>query len=296
MPKSFAFVLLLIFVIGACGTSENLEADHTVWKDRRVQSLQTNWVSLAGLHWVESNASRIGSDPNSDIVLPPDAPRLLGTLYRGAEGFEFVPAPSVEVTADDVPFTGGAIRTDSDGTPTTLRTGPWRFSVIERYSRHALRLYDDRKMDTISADDLDFYPLASEWQVESRFEPHPEPIVVLTPTYTGDIQELVSPGMVHFEIGGTAYRLDVLEGGESTYFVMFNDDTNRAETYEAGRYMYVDHEDRNRRIILDFNRAYNPPCAFTPYATCPYPPPQNRLDRSIEAGEKRLGPDWPATS
>jgi uncharacterized protein len=295
MMAHFRHLALLITVsiaISACGSGASYDDEHADWKDRRVQSLRTNWVSLAGLYWLESDVNQIGSDALADVVFPTDAPALIGTLYRGNDGFEFQPSASADVSADGRPFTGGELQTDADGAPTVLQTGPWRFSVIERYGRHAVRLYDDRRQDLLNGDDLPFYPLSSDWRIVSRFEAHPEPVVVLTPTFTGDIQDLISPGTVHFEIDGETYSLDVLEGSETRYFVMFNDHTNASETYEAGRYMYVDHEDRNGQVLLDFNQAYNPPCAFTPHATCPYPPQQNRLDVAVLAGEMRVREGW----
>jgi uncharacterized protein len=295
MMAHFRHLALLITVsisISACGSGASYDDEHADWKDRRVQSLRTNWVSLAGLYWLESDVNQIGSDALADVVFPTDAPALIGTLYRGNDGFEFQPSAYADVSADGRPFTGGELQTDADGAPTVLQTGPWRFSVIERYGRHAVRLYDDRRQDLLNGDDLPFYPLSSDWRIVSRFEAHPEPVVVLTPTFTGDIQDLISPGTVHFEIDGETYSLDVLEGSETRYFVMFNDHTNASETYEAGRYMYVDHEDRNGQVLLDFNQAYNPPCAFTPHATCPYPPPQNRLDVAVLAGEMRVREGW----
>lgn len=293
MPRIRIILMSLAVVItfAACGSNVSYEDEHADWKERRVHSLRTNWVSLAGLYWIGSDVNRVGSDESGEVVFPPDAPALIGTLYHGNDGFEFQPS-TADISIEGAPFTGGEIQTDVDGPPTVLQTGPFRFSVIERYGRHAVRLYDDRRQDVLSGDDLPFYPLSPEWIIVSQFEPHLEPMVVVTPTFTGDLQELISPGTVHFDIDGEAYSLDVLEGSETRYFIMFNDLTNASETYEAGRYVYVDHEDRSGQVVLDFNQAYNPPCAFTPHATCPYPPPQNRLDVAITAGEMRVKEDW----
>lgn len=285
--------LVIVFVITAgCGGAESFESGHQTWLDRRVESLQQNWVSLAGLYWLDGQQNSIGSAADRDVVLPEDAPAEVGVVRLDGSQYHFEPAPGASVRVDGAAFEGGAISSDARGDATRLEVGPYRFSLIERYGRHAIRLHDTRRQSLVSAADLPFYSLDRAWRVEGRFEPHDVPAIVYTPTYTGDLQEMVSPGTVFFELDGISYSLDALEGGETTYFLMFHDETNADATYEAGRYLYIDRETPDGLVVIDFNRAYNPPCAFTPYATCPYPPPQNRLPRRIEAGEKRVPSDW----
>jgi uncharacterized protein len=288
-----ALFIALLTPLAGCSGEEDFRSGHETWLDSRVQSLRTNWVSLAGLYWIEGNEITLGSAEEASVSFPDDAPAIIGTLFidRGGE-HRFVAHDDVETTVEGQVFAEGAIRSDSDGSPTTVETGPYRFSLIERYGRNAIRLHDTRRQDLVSAEDLPYYPLDEAWRISGRFEAHPVPAIVMVPTYTGDIQELVSPGTIHFQVDGWDHSLDVMTGGEATYFVMFGDQTNRDETYGAGRYLYIDHEDEQGNVVIDFNRAYNPPCAFTPYATCPYPPPQNNLAVRIEAGEQRVAENW----
>ncbi|HYO72786.1 MAG TPA: DUF1684 domain-containing protein, partial [Archangium sp.] len=133
------------------------------------------------------------------------------------------------------------------------------------------------------------FPVSAAWRLEGRFEPATTPGKMSVPTVLGTVEEMSSPGTIVFTVNGQEYRLDpVREPGEDQLFIIFADPTNRAETYGAGRFLYEDLP-RDGKVVLDFNRAYNPPCAFSPYATCPLPPPQNRLKLRVEAGEKRYG-------
>jgi hypothetical protein len=134
---------------------------------------------------------------------------------------------------------------------------------------------------------MDYFPIDPKWRVEAKLVPHDPPRTIPITNIVGQTTQEKSPGALEFQIDGKSYRLDpIIEQGEPRYFVIFKDETSRAETYPAGRYVYTDPAGADGRVILDFNRAYNPPCVFTPFATCPLPPRQNVLPLRIEAGEK----------
>lgn len=270
-----------------CGAAADPDAELDRWKQNRADRLAEAWVSLAGLYWIDGDQLTIGSGPESDVRFPEDAPLQVGTVARSGEGAIFTAADDVEAVVDGSATRQVELATDRAGDPTEVIIGPWRWYLIERQGRLALRLHDQRAGDAFSLADLSYYPTSADWRLEGRFTSYPADKTIPVPTVLGTIEEMRAPGYVEFNVNGHDLRLDVLEGGADTYFVMFADSTNRVDTYEAGRYLYIDHEDSDGLVSLDFNKSYNPPCAFTPYATCPFPPEQNYLPLSVTSGEKR---------
>lgn len=285
-----AFLVLLLCLFGCGGSADatqTWEAEVSSWKEARVESLRKNWVSLAGLHWLDDR-STFGSDGSNDFVFPSSLPPTVGRFVLGDNGIVMEVEPGLNVRVDGAPADTAVLKTDDEGEPSRAVLGDVEWYAIERDGRYAIRVHDHARAASLTVDDLPFYELDAGWRIRGRFEPYEPVRTVPVPTVMGTLTDLASPGRIAFEIGDQTYRLDVLEGSATRYFVMFADETNRTETYEAGRYVYIDHEDENGDVVIDFNQSYNPPCAFTPYATCPFPPPQNRLATAVEAGEKRI--------
>ncbi len=181
------------------------------------------------------------------------------------------------------------LASDADEDTTMLRRGSLLFYLIRRGDRLGVRVKDSQSEARRNFRGLDYFPIDPGWRIEARFEPYDPPKSISVPNVLGQDNAEKSPGAVVFEHGGKTYRLDpVLERGETDYFVIFGDRTNGNETYGAGRFLYVK-PPVDGRTVIDFNKAYNPPCVFTEYATCPLPPPQNKLPIRIEAGEKEYG-------
>ena len=135
---------------------------------------------------------------------------------------------------------------------------------------------------------LDYFPFNPKWRVKAKFQPYQPPRKIPITNVLGMTSDEISPGLLVFNVDGHDYRLEpILEQGEKDYFIIFRDATSGKETYPAARYLYASPPGADGKTIVDFNKAYNPPCAFTPYATCPLPPPQNRLGVRIDAGEKK---------
>jgi hypothetical protein len=171
--------------------------------------------------------------------------------------------------------------------PTVLTRGSKRFQIIKRADRYGVRIKDAQSPARVNFKGMDYFPIDPKWRVEAKLVPHDPPRTIPITNIVGQTTQEKSPGALEFQIDGKSYRLDpIIEQGEPRYFVIFKDETSRAETYPAGRYVYTDPAGADGRVILDFNRAYNPPCVFTPFATCPLPPRQNVLPLRIEAGEK----------
>ena len=197
--------------------------------------------------------------------------------------------PAVEITAAGVPVTSLDLKDDTeDRGPTILKFGTLLLNVIKRGDRVGVRVKDSDSRTRREFKGLEYYPIDPKWRIEARFEPYQPPKIIPITNVLSMTDDETSPGALVFEVGGTTYRVDpILEKGETDLFVIIADGTTGKETYGAGRYLYVSPPDKSGKVVIDFNKAYSPPCAFTNYATCPLPPPQNRLPFRIEAGEKK---------
>jgi hypothetical protein len=263
------------------------------WREKREASLRApgGWLSVAGLFWLAEGESRFGSDPSGDVVLPPSAPAVAGTFTFEKGRVTVRLAPGIEATLNGRPLAGTAdLRPDTSGQRDALTMGPLSLSVIERSGRYGLRLRDEERKERVAFKGLSWFEVDERWRVEARYSAHPAPKAVKVPNVLGQSNEMPSPGFAEFEVDGKTMRLDgVLESPDaSELFFIFRDETSGKETYGAGRFLYAE-KPTGGTIVLDFNRAYSPPCAFTPYATCPLPPPQNRMPVRVEAGEKTSG-------
>lgn len=266
------------------------------WHAERIERLRAEdgWLSLVGLSWLTEGELTVGSAPGSAVELPSTAPALVGHLAvsNPTTPVLFRAAPDAAVSADGEPIGGGEVQLQSDasGKPTVLAVGSLRMSLLARNNRLALRIKDSAAPTRANFDGVERYPVDVAWRVVARFEPYDPPRMIQVPNVMGYVTEQLSPGALRFELAGESYSLDPVDEDPAPgepLFVIFGDLTNRDTTYGAGRFLYVDPPDATGRVELDFNRAYNPPCAFTPYATCPLPPAQNKLAVRVEAGEKR---------
>jgi uncharacterized protein len=259
------------------------------WRAARVARLtaEDGWLSVIGLWWLDPGENSVGSAAGSRVALPSDkAPAELGTILLSDGALSFRARPGVTVSANGRPATAAPLKSDADGEPTVLSHGPLRFYVIERGGRFAVRVKDSASEARRSFHGISYFPTSPVWRVEARFEPYEPPRSISVPNVLGHVDSETSPGALVFAHDGKTYRLDpVLERGETEYFVIFGDRTNGTDTYGAGRFLYVA-PPVNGKTVIDFNKAYNPPCVFTAYATCPLPPPQNKLPFRVEAGEK----------
>ena len=263
------------------------------WKAERLASLkgEDGWLSLVGLYWLKEGENKFGSDRAADIALPAGkAPLLAGSLRLHDGAVRLEARPGVEITHEGKAVSTLDLQSDEDGKPTILALGTLRFNVIKRGDRLGLRVKDRESPARADFRGLEYYALSDKWRVAARFERFDPPKSVPITNVLGMEEGTPSPGALVFDVEGKTYRLDALsEKGEEKLFIIFADATSGRETYGAGRYLYVDPPDAEGRIVVDFNKAYSPPCAFTNYATCPLPPFQNRLPIAVEAGEKFAG-------
>lgn len=263
------------------------------WRAEREARLMApdGWLSLIGLTWLDPGENLVGSAPEAKVQLPADAaPARVATLVLESDRtVQLVPEPGVELLVDDQPAVAGPIASDAEGDPDQLSIDRILFYLIDRDGRIGARIKDPQAPTRTAFAGLDWYEPNPSYKVEARLEMYAAPKEVTIPTVLGSDSIGHSPGLLRFSIGGEDLTLEPLqESPEAPLFLIFRDATNGEETYGAGRFLYAD-PPIDGVTVLDFNRAYNPPCAFTPFATCPLPPPENRLSPKIEAGEKYHG-------
>lgn len=290
-----AFILLAILSIISCQSGDpKADAGYVnkieTWHKNRIASLTKpdGWLSLAGLFWLKEGRNTFGSASTNDIRFPEGkAPDTIGSFFLENGKVTVQIKSGVEVLENGSPVKSATLRNDAEGSPTILSWNTLSWFIIKRGDQYGVRLRDSDNPPLKNFKGIDLFPIDSHWRIQARFEPYDSARTIAVPTVLGTINEEHSPGALVFEIKGKTYRLDpVVEPGEDQYFVIFADQTNGAETYGAGRFLLVNKPDKDGTTIIDFNMAYNPPCAFTPYATCPMPPDQNRLPVRITAGEK----------
>lgn len=244
------------------------------------------WLTIAGLSFLTKPETTVGSDRTNDVVLPGATPPHLGTFVLSGDGHVSVRLqPHVDVTLlDGRPFAGGAVKSDGEGPPDRLVLGDVQVWVHESGARRALRIRDKNNPLRRSFTGMQWYPIDPAYRVEATFNPYDRPKEYQIPNLLGDIDRMSAPGQVTFTLGGNAYRMTPYVDDDALWFV-FRDLTSGDTTYPAARFLYAAMP-KDGKVVLDFNRAENPPCAFNSFATCPLPPPENRMNVRVEAGEQ----------
>src|SRR5579872_3392941 len=230
------------------------------------------WLSVAGLFWLHTGDNDLGSDPQSDVVLPPGSPKQAGVM-KFKDG--------------KVMYQGRQLKSDESGKPDVIKIGDVSMTIIERGGKTGVRLRDPNAQTRRDFTGCKWFPADPAWRIQAKWVPYPQPKKIAITNILGMTDEEPSPGYAEFTLQGKTLRLEpVIDDGE--LFFMFKDATSATTTYGAGRFLYASMPKGNT-VELDFNKAHNPPCAFTAFATCPLPPKQNILSAAIEAGEKSYG-------
>ena len=265
------------------------KAEIMKWRRDRDAALRApdGWLTLAGLYWLKEGSNSSGSDKSNAIVLPTGAPAHAGEFdFRSGET-SFKAAPGVQVTLHGKRVNSAQLASDENGAPDILAIGPISMMVIKRGARYGIRVKDTNSHYLKEFSGLKYFPIDQSYRVRARFVPYYPPRQIAIPNILGDTEMTPAPGYAEFKLQGKTLRLTpVVEEGQ--LFFIIKDETSGKETYPAGRFFYAAMP-KDGVVILDFNKAYNPPCAFTPFATCPLPPPENVLPIRIEAGELRYG-------
>jgi uncharacterized protein (DUF1684 family) len=262
------------------------------WRKRRDERLRADngWLTLAGLFWLEEGDNTFGSDASNALVFPAGVPARAGLFRRAGHTVTIEVEAGVTITHDGAPVTTMELGSDVRGEPTLLRLDSFTISVIERGKDDVgIRLKDSNSLVLKEFTGIECFPIDPRWRVRARFEPYDPPKTISIPNAYGTVLDETCLGAVVFDLDRTRCRLEAISEASGDLFLIFSDATSGVSTYGGGRYLYADAPRSGAHVILDFNMAYNPPCSFTPFATCPLPPPQNVLPVAIEAGEKQYG-------
>jgi uncharacterized protein (DUF1684 family) len=264
------------------------------WHAGRVERLTAadGWLSLIGLEWLKPGANRVGSAPDNDIVLTA-GPAHLGVVTLGADGhMQIVLDKDSHATIDGKPISAATLVDDvhaaANVAPTRVTFGTASFYAIDRDGRKGLRVKDSEAPSRKHFLGIDSFPIDASWRIEASWVPAQPGETLEMGSVIGTIDKYPVPGKLEFTRDGKHFELlpVIEEPGDAQYFIVFADRTSGTETYGAARFLYID-PPKNGKVVLDFNQAYNPPCAFTGFATCPLAPPENRLDMRVTAGEKK---------
>ncbi len=260
------------------------------WQQDRLEGLKSKdgWLNLAGIYWLKEGDQTFGSDPSNDMVFPDKAAAFIGTITLTGEVAHIVVNNEAKLCLNKNQVNEFELTSDKTGTPSYVTHGDLAWYIMKRHNSLAIRLRDYKNPAIEALDHIPSFPIDPEYLVEATLHPFEKPRIFTVNTPFQDYtQEYNCPGELHFKLKGQKLKLFPFTSGEG-YFIIISDETSAIDTYGGGRFMYS-YPDSSGRIILDFNKAYNPPCAVTPFAACPMPPPENHLPIGIEAGEKIIG-------
>ena len=286
----------LLMLAYACNSSSPLIEDRASyiesveqWQQDRLEDLKAKdgWLNLAGIYWLKEGEQTFGSHHSNDIVFPDKAAAFIGTITLKDEVAHIKVTDEAELYLNNDRVNELELSYDNSSKPSYITHGDLAWYIMKRHNSLAIRLRDYKNPAIEALDHIPSYPIDPDYLVEATLHPFDESrtITVNTP-FQDYTQEYNCPGELHFKLKGLRLKLLPFTSGEG-YFIIISDETSAMDTYGGGRFMYA-YPDSSGRIILDFNKAYNPPCAVTPFAACPMPPPENHLPLNIEAGEKNF--------
>ena len=301
LPRVLTLLLLSLCALGATDTdgAATWRAGLLTWRADLAKELQqpNGWLTLIGLEWLKAGDNTFGSAPGNNLVVKAPTAAYLGIVQLNDKSLQLLPPhggyPKGIMVDGKVPESPQPLGSDDSEHPSKITTGTVTITIIHRGERYALRIKDSRSPARTQFHGLKWYPPNEAYRVQAKWIPYSPPHKVAIPTILGT--EIMSdvPGAAEFSLDGKTFRLEPIEESpeEKELFFILRDTTSTTETYGAGRFLYTPLPDHGLaqpgEVTLDFNRAQNPPCAYTPFATCPLPPPQNRLPVPIPAGQQR---------
>lgn len=278
----------ILLPLAGRGEDASYQKEIESWRVERETNLKKDgsWLTVAGLYWLREGESTVGADPENDFVLPEGtAPASVGAFTYEDGKVSFRASGGVTVVQkgkDEKPVSTVALE---PGEKNAVLLGKLSMWVHASGPRLAIRLRDLDSPIRKEFTGLQWFPVEPAYRVTAKFTPHSKPKDVEILNMLGDIELYQSPGVVDFELQGQAIRMEPVSYSDGGLWFIFKDQTSGRETYPAARFLRAD-DPKDGTVIVDFNKAYNPPCAFNPYTTCPMPPKENRLKVRIEAGEK----------
>ena len=301
MKSSATFLILIsgLFLFHGCSDRElgpapvpdDYSESIDEWKEYRINVLKgpTNWLRLDGIYWLEEGENTFGSGSGQDLQFPEGTiPEHAGVVIFEDGIITMKVADGVEITHEGEPVSEMILFAGDERPRVEYKDLEW--FIDTRGDRHGIRLYNKDNPKADAFEGFPAYPVDESWHLKAHFVPNTDSTTITLDNVIGEEVERFSPGNIEFKAVGETHSLIAFES-TSGLFIIFADETNHTDTYHAGRYMIIPFPDEDGKTIIDFNKAYNPPCAFNTYTTCQLPPPQNRLEIAITAGEKRPV-DW----
>jgi uncharacterized protein (DUF1684 family) len=286
-----AFLLDLFSGVSAQTTNKQLAEEIKQWDAKRLSELKsaTGWVNLAGLYWLKQGENKFGSASNNELVFTHQAfPAYLGKFILTENNVTWETAEGNQVTEKNIPFQSGIVFQTDPPTALSLSYKTFRWSIIKRENLIGVRFRDLANPALDALQKIERYKPSVDWILDAEFKPSLVQTITTT-NVLGQSYQQPHPGKIQFKIDGISYTLDVVdEGEEGKYHIVFGDATNGDETYHSGRFIDIPKPDANGMTKIDFNKAYNPPCAFSEFSTCPIPTKANTLSVPIKAGEKKV--------
>jgi len=266
--------------------NEEYEQQILQWRAEKYDSLvrENSWLALAGLTWLKEGRNLIGSNPLCEVNLPEHAPTFLGVVEKKAKVVRFQVAQGVRVEVNGKLVDKVVLKSTKDSKPSFITWNQIRMVLHEHAGRFAIRIWDNIRRERFTLPPLKWFPINKQFRFNARYTLYPQPKTSDQPDTFGDTVEDRMDGVLSFSFEGKKYKLDVTETKDHKLFLKFKDLTSGKETYPPSRYLYTPPV-QDGKVVLDFNYAYSPPCAFTGYATCIFAPPQNHLPFRVEAGE-----------
>ena len=296
MKKSlFLFAtFLVLFSISSC-KNENLEAKGSPeyleeikqWDQKRAERLKADdgWLNLVGRTWLKQGENKFGSSKENDVIVESGkVPANMGVFIFHDSTVIMKVNDGVEVLFNGIPVKEMFMIGDGKKDMTVFQCGPIKWNLIVRDTLYGIRFRDLESDAVKNFKGIERFPVNEDWKVSADFEAYNPPKKISVPNVLGQIDEEPSPGAIVFTKENQTYRLEAVDAGDRLWFI-FADGTSGEETYGGGRFLYTDKADSTGKVIVDFNKAYNPPCVLTKYATCPLPPKENYIKLRITAGE-----------
>ena len=290
MTRFWHLLILVLSVTLIASGQTSFTADTQKWREQHETEIKAEdgWLTVSGLFWLKEGTTTIGTGEKSNIVLPArSAPVTVGSLELKNGVVSLRVSNGVVVQVNDKPVQEYVMTFETDKPPDQFKVGSLKLGVIKRGNRYGLRVRDKNSPARLHFKGLKWFPARENYRIIATFTAYDEPKEIIIMNVLGDELKLKTPGLLTFTLNGQKFELRPVIEDEKKLFIIFRDLTAAKTTYPAGRFLYADLP-KDGKVVLDFNRAENPPCAFTEFATCPLPPRQNFMNTAINAGEMRF--------
>jgi len=290
MKLNIKVLVVLLVVLFGCNNRENDEYITSIkeWQTERIENLKskTGWLNLVGLYWLDEGENSFGSDSSNKIIFPEETPENIGIITLHDSILKIRINKSVEVYCNNEKISEKRIKSDASEKASLFELDSYAWLIIKRNGRYAIRLRDYNNELIGKINTIPTYPINKKWRIKANYIAFDKPENMFVPSIIGYTSAVKCYGVIEFNINNQTYSLKPIMNNDGSFFVIFADRTSANETYGAGRFLDIDKPNEDNITYIDFNKAYNPPCVFSKFATCPLPPIENIIPVCIPAGEK----------